>query len=166
MALLRAILAGRRPAVRLPVTGARPLAVFHVETGGCEGCAMEVAALDGAAYGLPATGIAFVATPRLAEVLLVTGPLTRAMAPVLEAAWHAMPEPRALVAVGACAIDGGPFPENYAVLGGLEGRATLDMTVPGCPPSPAAILAGLARVLERDVAGQAGVAESGLSSSV
>ncbi|MBB2197552.1 NADH-quinone oxidoreductase subunit B [Gluconacetobacter sp. 1c LMG 22058] len=146
MALLRAILTrGFRPAIRLPAVGA--MAVFHVETGGCEGCAVEVAALDGAAYALPRAGVRFVTTPRLADVLLVTGPLTRAMAPVLEAAWHGMPDRKALVAVGACAIDGGPFGENYAVLGGLEGRAPLDASIPGCPPSPAAIVAGLAGLL-------------------
>ncbi|GBQ35624.1 NADH-quinone oxidoreductase subunit B [Gluconacetobacter azotocaptans] len=150
MAILRAILTattGKHAPARVPVAARRPLPVFHIETGGCEGCAMELAALDGAAYGLAATGIAFVTTPRLAEVLLVTGPLTRVMAPVLEAAWHAMPEPRALVAVGACAIDGGPFSENYAVLGGLEGRAPIDLAIAGCPPSPAAILSGLAGLL-------------------
>ncbi|MBB2185850.1 NADH-quinone oxidoreductase subunit B [Gluconacetobacter liquefaciens] len=146
MALLRAILTrGFRPAIRLPAVGS--MAVFHVDTGGCEGCAMEVAALDGAAYALPRAGVRFVTTPRLADVLLVTGPLTRAMAPVLEAAWHGMPDRKALVAVGACAIDGGPFGENYAVLGGLEGRAPLDASIPGCPPSPAAIVAGLAGLL-------------------
>lgn len=146
MALLRAILVrGFRPAVRLPAM--RPRAVFHVDTGGCDGCTMEIAALDGAAYALPATGLHFVTAPCLADVLLVTGPLTRAMAPVLEAAWQAMPDPKALVAVGACAIDGGPFGENYAVLGGLEGRAPLDASIPGCPPSPAAVVAGLAALL-------------------
>ncbi|WP_323990481.1 MULTISPECIES: NADH-quinone oxidoreductase subunit B [Nguyenibacter] len=155
MALMRAILAAlagghaaRRPDLpRLAAPRGRPLALFHVETGGCEGCALEIAALDSAAYALAPTGIRFVATPRLADILLVTGPLTRAMAPVLESAWHAMPDPRALVAVGACAIDGGPFAENYAVLGGLQDRTTIDLAIPGCPPSPAAIMAGLAAIL-------------------
>ncbi|GBQ64996.1 NADH-ubiquinone oxidoreductase 20 kDa subunit [Ameyamaea chiangmaiensis NBRC 103196] len=147
--LLRAVLdrafAERR---RLPApSAARCLALFAVETGGCGGCGVELAALGGAAWDGAACGFERASTPADADVLLVTGALTRSMAPVLERAWHAMPGPRALVAVGACAIDGGPFGETYATLGGLAGRAVSDVAVPGCPPSPDAIRAVLLTLL-------------------
>ncbi|POF61425.1 formate hydrogenlyase [Novacetimonas maltaceti] len=121
------------------------VSVFFLETGGCAGCAMELAALDGAARDAGRDGVCFVRTPRHADILLVAGPVTRAMVPVLEQAWQAMPGTRILMAIGDCAIDGGVFGENYAVLGGLRGRVHLDMSLPGCPPSPDMILSAITR---------------------
>ncbi|MCE2577152.1 NADH-quinone oxidoreductase subunit B family protein [Gluconacetobacter entanii] len=121
------------------------VSVFFLETGGCAGCAMELAALGGVAGAAGRAGIRFVRTPRHADILLVAGPVTRAMVPVLEQAWQAMPGARILMAIGDCAIDGGVFGENYAVLGGLRGRVHLDMSLPGCPPSPDMILSAITR---------------------
>jgi len=150
MVLMRAVLdaafAARRKAAvsRCP---ARAMGVFAVATGGCEGCAVELAALRGGAWGLEGTGVVWVDAPQDADILLVVGVLTRTMAPVLERAWHAMAGPKALVALGDCAIDGGPFGETYATLGGLEGRAVTDARIPGCPPEPEAIRDILARLV-------------------
>lgn len=129
---------------RLKPVGPRwPLLLFHVDTGGCGGCGMELEALSAGPYDLEGAGFGFVQTPRSADVLLVTGPLTRTMAPVLEAAWQAMPKPKGLISVGGCAMDGGYFSENYAVLGGLDRKASIDLVIPGCPPSPQQVLDGL-----------------------
>jgi len=150
MVLMRAVLdaafAARRRAGGAP-RGTRTAGVFAVPTGGCEGCAVEWLSLAGSAWGLEGTGLLRVEAPQDADVLLVMGALTRTMAPVLERAWHAMAGPRALVAVGDCAIDGGLFGESYAMLGGLEGRAVADARIPGCPPAPAAIRAALMQLV-------------------
>lgn len=118
-----------------------------MDSGGCEACSLEVEALRKGDYGLVEAGIVFTDAPRVADMLLVTGTCTRMMAPVVKAAWEAMPQPKGLLAVGACAIDGGPFAENYAVLGGLEKRASVDCAIPGCPPTPDAILQGIVSLL-------------------
>lgn len=121
-----------------------PVWLFHVDTGGCGGCGMELQALAHLPYDLRGAGFGFVETPRAADVLLVTGAVTWAMAPVLQAAWDAMPTPKGLITVGACAQNGGPFfAENYAVMGGLERKVSVDFSIPGCPPTPADVLAGL-----------------------
>ncbi|MFT8719256.1 NADH-quinone oxidoreductase subunit B family protein [Acetobacter sp.] len=130
-----------------PVVSRSPLAFFHVDSGGCEACGLEVEALMTGNYGLAEAGVAFANTPRTADMLLVTGACSRMMAPVVKAAWAAMPEPKGLLAVGTCAIDGGPFSNNYAVLGGLQAHASVDCAIPGCPPSPDAILDGIIRLL-------------------
>ncbi len=126
----------------------RSLAILHVAAGGCGGCAMEIDALAGVAYGLERHGLAFVANPRQADVLLVTGPLTAAMRTAMEGVWTAMPEPRWVVAVGACAIDGGVFAGSYAVQGGIGIALPVDLIVEGCPPSPASVLLALLTLLE------------------
>jgi len=123
--------------------GGGPLGLFHVPTGGCEGCAMEVAALRGAAFDLARHGIVFEESAGAADILLVTGALTRGMAPVLDRIWREMPSPKGLIVVGDCAIDGGPFGENYATLGGLSGRVEIAWALGGCPPEPRAILEGV-----------------------
>ncbi|MCP9320326.1 NADH-quinone oxidoreductase subunit B [Acetobacter persici] len=146
MGLIRAVFdaAFRQGGARLKPVGPRwPLLLFHVDTGGCGGCGMELQALAAGPYDMQGAGFGFVPSPALADVLLVTGPLTRTMAPVLEAAWQAMPKPKGLICVGGCAVDGGIFPENYAVLGGLDRKATVDLHIPGCPPSPQQVLDGL-----------------------
>ena len=126
----------------------RSLAILHVNTGSCNGCELELRALDGVLYDLERFGLRFVDSPRQADVLLVTGPLTRNLKAALDQAWDATPEPKWVVAVGDCAVDGGVFKGSYAVLGGAGGSVPVDLTIGGCPPSPARILAGLRALLE------------------
>lgn len=126
----------------------RSLAIRHVNTGSCNGCEMELRALRGVFYELERFGLRFVDTPLHADVLLVTGPLTRNLKSALEQAWDATPEPKWVVAVGDCAVDGGVFKGSYAVLGGTGLLVPVDLTIGGCPPSPERILAGLRSLLE------------------
>ncbi|NHN87171.1 NADH-quinone oxidoreductase subunit B family protein [Acetobacter conturbans] len=145
-ALFTSLLAPSGPALP-PVVSRTPLVFFHVDSGGCEACGLEVEALMTGNYGLAEAGVTFADSPRTADMLLVTGCCSRMMAPVVKAAWETMPQPKGLLAVGACAIDGGPFSRNYAVLGGLQAQASVDCAIPGCPPSPDAILDGIIRLL-------------------
>ena len=126
----------------------RSLAILHVAAGGCGGCALEVGALQGVAYDLERHGLSFVSSPRHADILLVTGPLTRNLREALERTWVATPDPKWVVALGGCAIDGGLFRGGYAVVGGVGEAVPVDLTIPGCPPSPAMILAGLRTLVE------------------
>ena len=126
----------------------RSLAVLHVAAGGCGGCSIEFAALRGAAYDLERFGLSIVSDPRHADVLMVTGPLTRAMRPELQAAWAAMPGPKWLIAAGGCAIDGGPFAGSYAVVGGIDRALPVDLGISGCPPNPASLLTALLTLIE------------------
>ncbi|OUI95375.1 NADH-ubiquinone oxidoreductase [Acetobacter indonesiensis] len=146
MGLIRAVFdaAFRQGGTRLKPVGPRwPLLLFHVDTGGCGGCGMELEALGAGAYDVQGAGFGFVQSPRAADVLLITGSLTRTMAPVLEAAWQAMPTPKGVICVGNCAIDGGFFPENYTTMGGLDRKVRIDLRIPGCPPAPLQVLEGL-----------------------
>lgn len=122
-------------------------AVLHLEGGGCGGCALEVAALSGSARALREAGLVMVDSPRHADLLLVSGTVTRNLMQSVDAAWTAMAEPKYLVAVGACAVDGGPFRDVYAVGGGIGARLPVTLAIPGCPPSPEAILDGLCLLL-------------------
>lgn len=122
-------------------------AVLHLDGGGCGGCALEVAALSGAARALREAGLAMVDSPRHADLLLVSGTVTRNLLQAVDAAWTTMAEPKYLVAVGACAMDGGPFRDSYAVSGGIGARLPVALAIPGCPPSPDAILDGLCMLL-------------------
>ena len=124
------------------------LAIRHVNTGSCNGCELEVRALTGVLYDLSRFGLRFVDSPLHADVLLVTGPLTHTMRQALEQAWDATPDPKWVVALGDCAVDGGVFKGSYAVLGGTGNSVPVDLTISGCPPSPARILAGLRALLE------------------
>ncbi len=126
----------------------RSLAILHVAAGGCGGCALEIGALGGIAFDLERHGLSFVNSPRQADVLLATGPLTCAMRTAMEGVWTAMPEPRWVVAVGACAIDGGAFAGSYAVQGGIGIALPVDLVVEGCPPSPASVLSALLTLVE------------------
>jgi Ni,Fe-hydrogenase III small subunit len=126
----------------------RSLAIQHVNTGSCNGCELELRALNNVFYDLERFGLRFVDNPRHADVLLVTGPLTRSLAGALERAWDATPDPKWVVAVGDCAVDGGVFKGSYAVIGGTGLCVPVDLTIGGCPPSPARILAGLRALLE------------------
>ncbi len=126
----------------------RSLALRHVNSGSCNGCELELRALRNVFYNLERFGLRFVESPRHADVLLVTGPLARNLREALEAAWDATPEPKWVVAVGDCAVDGGVFKGSYAVLGGAGASLPVDLTISGCPPAPARLLAGLRALLE------------------
>ena len=127
------------------------LAIRHVNTGSCNGCELELRALTGVLFDLTRFGLRFVDGPRHADVLLVTGPLTHNLRQALEQAWDATPDPKWVVALGDCAVDGGVFKGSYAVRGGTGTSVPVDLTISGCPPSPARILAGLRALLEANV---------------
>lgn len=127
----------------------RSLAIRQVDAGSCNGCELEIHALSNIVYDLERFGLHFVASPRHADVLLVTGPLTRNMREALGHAWNAMPEPKWVVAVGDCAIDGGVFKGSYAVeTGGVGAAVPVDLVIRGCPPTPTELLRGLIALVE------------------
>jgi len=121
----------------------RSLAIRQVDAGSCNGCELEIHALNNAYYDLERFGLRFVASPRHADVLLVTGPVTRNMREALERTYAATPAPKWVVAVGGCARDGGCFAGSYAVVGGVAEVVPVDLHIPGCPPRPIEILKGL-----------------------
>lgn len=121
----------------------RALAIREVDTGSCNGCELEIHALSNPYYNIEGHGIRFVASPRHADMLLVTGPMSRHMAVALRRTYDATPAPKLVVAVGECACDGGIFGESYATYGQVAKIIPVDVVVPGCPPSPADILAGI-----------------------
>ncbi|MBZ5700638.1 MAG: NADH-quinone oxidoreductase subunit NuoB [Acidobacteriia bacterium] len=121
----------------------RSLAIREVDAGSCNGCELEIVALNNPVYDLERFGIQFVASPRHADMLLVTGPVTRNMELALLKTYQAMPEPKVVVAVGACGISGGIFGKNYASLGGVDNVMPVDVYIPGCPPRPQALLHGI-----------------------
>jgi Ni,Fe-hydrogenase III small subunit len=135
----------------------RSLAILHLDAGSCGGCEIELRALRRAVYDLERFGIGFVASPRHADVLLVTGPVTRNLLDAMEQAYSAMPDPKFVVAVGDCAVDGGVLKGSYAVTGGVGTTLPVDLLISGCPPTPERILAGLRALLEANARGQAAV---------
>ena len=118
----------------------RALCIRQVDAGSCNGCELEIHALGNPYYNLEGTGIHFVASPRHADLLLVTGPVTRNMREALLRTWQATPPPRLVVAVGDCGCSGGIFGESYASCGAVANVLPVDASVPGCPPTPTAIL--------------------------
>ena len=126
----------------------RSLSIREVDAGSCNGCELEIHALGNAYYDLERFGLRFVASPRHADVLLVTGPVTRNMRMALERTYHATPNPKWVVAVGDCARDGGCFAGSYAVVGGVAAVVPVDLHIAGCPPPPLEILRGLLALLE------------------
>jgi Ni,Fe-hydrogenase III small subunit len=126
----------------------RSLAIRHVDAGSCNGCELELHALSNIVYDLERYGLRFVASPRHADVLLVTGPPTRNLVEALRATWAATPDPKWVVAIGDCAVDGGVFKGSYAILGGTAAAVPVDLVIAGCPPTPAQILAGLRALVE------------------
>jgi Ni,Fe-hydrogenase III small subunit len=127
----------------------RALAIRHVDAGSCNGCELEIHALNNAFYDLERFGLRFVASPRHADVLMVTGPVTMNMREALARTYHATPDPKWVVAVGDCAADGGIFSGSYAVVGGVSGVVPVDLHIRGCPPRPIQLLQGLLTLLGR-----------------
>jgi Ni,Fe-hydrogenase III small subunit len=126
----------------------RSLAIREVDAGSCNGCELEIHALNNAFYDLERFGLRFVASPRHADVLMVTGPVTRNMREALERTYNATPDPKWVVAIGDCAVDGGLFAGSYAVVGGVSSVIPVDLHIRGCPPSPEQMLKGLLALLE------------------
>jgi Ni,Fe-hydrogenase III small subunit len=126
----------------------RSLAIREVDAGSCNGCELEIHALNNAFYDLERFGLRFVASPRHADVLMVTGPVTKNMREALERTYNATPDPKWVVAIGDCAVDGGLFAGSYAVVGGVSNVVPVDLHIRGCPPSPEQMLKGLLALLE------------------
>jgi Ni,Fe-hydrogenase III small subunit len=126
----------------------RSLSIRHVDAGSCNGCELEIHALHNPFYDLERFGFRFVASPRHADVLLVTGPVTHNMAEALRRTYDATPDPKWVVAVGDCGRDGGMFAGSYACVGGVSAVVPVNLHIPGCPPSPRALLEGLLALLQ------------------
>src|SRR5437660_4348627 len=126
----------------------RSLSIREVDAGSCNGCELEIHALSNAFYDLERFGLRFVASPRHADVLLVTGPMSKNMREALERTYNATPDPKWVVAVGDCAVDGGIFAGSYAVIGAVNDVVPVDLHLRGCPPRPTDLLAGLLALLE------------------
>src|SRR6266699_6046424 len=121
----------------------RALTIRHVDAGSCNGCELEIHALANPYYNLEGLGIKFVASPRHADMLLVTGPVSKHMAIALKRTYDATPDPKLVVAVGDCGCNGGIFGESYASLGRVSNVIPVDVAIPGCPPAPVALLQGI-----------------------
>ncbi|RWA72042.1 MAG: NADH-quinone oxidoreductase subunit NuoB [Mesorhizobium sp.] len=126
----------------------RSLSIRAIDAGSCNGCELEMHALNNAFYDIERFGFRFVASPRHADVLMVTGPVTKNMREALKRTWDATPNPKWVVALGGCAEDGGCFAGSYAVVGGVSEVVPVDLHIPGCPPPPIEILKGLIALLD------------------
>ena len=126
----------------------RALCIRHVDAGSCNGCELEIHALNNPLYNLEGLGIRFVASPRHADVLLVTGPVSKHMEVALRSTYEATPDPKLVVALGDCGCTGGIFGESYASCGRVSNVVPVDVAIPGCPPSPTRILEGILAILE------------------
>ncbi len=127
----------------------RALAIRQVDAGSCNGCELEIHALNNPYVNLEGYGIRFVASPRHADMLLITGPVTKNMEHALKTAWECMPDPKLVVAAGDCACSGGIFGESYASCGAVERVIPVDARIPGCPPTPRQLLAGILAAIGR-----------------
>ena len=127
----------------------RSLAIRQVDAGSCNGCELEIHALNNPCHDVERFGVHFVASPRHADVLLVTGPVSRHMETALRRTWRATPAPKLVIAAGACACDGGEFGVSYASCGAVENVIPVDVKIPGCPPTPFDLLKGLLGVIPR-----------------
>lgn len=119
------------------------VAIRHVDAGSCNGCELEIHSLNGPHYNIDGLGVKFSASPRHVDVLLVTGPVSRHMEAALKRAYEAIPDPKWVVAMGECACTGGMFGESYASCGKISNVIPVDVEVPGCPPTPTALLQGI-----------------------
>jgi len=127
----------------------RALAIRHVDAGSCNGCELEIHATNSPYYNLEQLGIKFVASPRHADMLLVTGPVSRHMETALKRTYEATPDPKLVVAIGDCGCSGGIFGESYASCGSVANVIPVDVAVPGCPPSPLAIMQGILTAISK-----------------
>ena len=134
----------------------RALCIRQVDAGSCNGCELEIHALGNPIYNVESLGIRFVASPRHADLLLVTGPVSRHMEVALLRTYDATPDPKLVVAVGDCGACGGMFGTGYATMGPVSSVIPVDVIVPGCPPAPARILAGILTALAGDTRRQGG----------
>lgn len=126
------------------------VAIRHVDAGSCNGCELEIHALNGPHYNIDGLGVKFSASPRHVDVLLVTGPVSRHMEAALKRAYDAIPDPKWVVAMGECACTGGMFGESYASCGKISNVIPVDVEVPGCPPTPTALLQGILAAVSKD----------------
>ena len=126
----------------------RSLSIREVDAGSCNGCELEIHALNNAFYDLERLGLHFVASPRHADVLMVTGPVTKSMREALKRTYNATPDPKWVVAVGDCAFNGGVFAGSYACVGAVSEVISVDLHIRGCPPDPVALLKGLIALVE------------------
>src|SRR5258708_5237561 len=140
---------GRALEARVKRLLGRALAIREVDAGSCNGCELEIAGLASPVYDMERFGLHFVASPRHADLLLVTGPVTRNMEIPLRRTYDATPSPKFVVAVGDCAKDCGVFRESYAVVGPVDRVIPVDVTIGGCPPEPADILRGILEAVDR-----------------
>lgn len=123
------------------------LRIRHIDAGSCNGCELEIHALNNPIYDIERYGIHFTASPRFADLLLVTGPVSRNMEIALKRTYDATPTPKVVVAVGDCGCDGGIFGESYASLGGIDKVIPVDVIIKGCPPTPSALLNGILQAI-------------------
>lgn len=126
------------------------LTIREVDAGSCNGCELEIHAINNPIYNCERFGIHFTASPRFADMLLVTGPVSRNMEIALRRTYNATPPPKLVVAVGDCGCNGGIFGESYASLGGIDKVIPVDVYIPGCPPTPTALLKGILRAVDRN----------------
>ncbi|MGA2125817.1 MAG: NADH-quinone oxidoreductase subunit B family protein [Xanthobacteraceae bacterium] len=144
---------GKTLAARARKLFGRSIAIREVDAGSCNGCELEINALNNPVYDVERFGIKFVASPRHADVLLVTGPVTRNMKVALERTHAATPDPKWVVAVGDCGCGCGVFEGSYAVIGAVDKVIPVDLHIPGCPPRPIALLEGLVALMDRATGG-------------
>jgi Ni,Fe-hydrogenase III small subunit len=130
----------------------RALCIRHVDAGSCNGCELEIQALNNPLYNLEGLGIRFVASPRHADLLLVTGPVSRHMEVALRRTYDATPDPKLVVALGDCGCTGGIYGESYASRGRVSNIIPVDVAIPGCPPNPTRILQGILAAISPSVA--------------
>lgn len=127
----------------------RAASIRHIDAGSCNGCELEIHALHNPYYNLEGLGIRFVASPRHADILLVTGPVARNMEVALKRTYESTPDPKLVIAIGNCACTGGIFGETYATCGAINAVIPVDVAVPGCPPTPYAILQGILTAVQK-----------------
>jgi len=134
---------------KINTTFGRSLAIREIDAGSCNGCEVEISALSNPIYDIEQFGIHFVASPRHADLLLVTGPASKNMEKALKIAYDSTPEPKMVIAVGACACSGGIFGNNYATTGGIESIVPVNVFIPGCPPRPQALIYGIMMAINK-----------------
>ena len=142
-------LLGERLKQRVDKIFQRSFSIREVDTGSCNACEVEINALSNPYYNLERFGISFVPSPKFADALMITGVCTRSMYKALMNAYELTPNPKYIIAVGDCVLDGGDFKDSYATMGGIKDKLPVDLWIKGCPPEPVDIISGLLELLER-----------------